>query len=114
MLGASIAVFDMMSDPAGVCTGTPNSLGWEVNELFGTRFAFNDGGNPVLGHNMNLALVLAGPSGPTRSYGSGSVTRNDAPPTPEPSSFILALAVGALLVLNRRRPATRKSGPMTH
>ena len=36
-----------------------------------------------------------------------SITRNDAPPVPEPSSFILALAVGALLVLNRMRPATR-------
>jgi hypothetical protein len=102
--GASIAIFDMMSDPAGACPGTPNVLQWGADDItLAPRFSFSDEGNPASGHNMNLSLRLALPSPGAGAGGSWSITRNDAQ-TPEPSSFILVLAGGALLALKRIVP----------
>jgi hypothetical protein len=102
-LGASIAIFDMLSDPAGACPGTPNLLQWGAGG-FSINFQFQDSGNPASGHTLVLSRDLPGPGPAAVGSGSWSITRNDAPQTPEPSSFILVLAGGALLLLKRIVP----------
>jgi len=87
------------------CPGS-NSFNWSGGHgSFNTAFHIDDDGTAGTGIQLIDTNAFAGTGGAGGTY---SITRNDAPPVPEPSSFILALAGVALLVQERMRPATRK------
>ena len=94
------------------CPGTP-PVSWNGNatpSLAG--FGFLTAGS---GNEYQLAVGVPNPSDVAgNAGGSFGITINDQPPTPEPSSFILALTGGAFLARKRMRRATRKSTQMTH